>query len=93
MKAIERTVTIVNVRGLHARAAAKFARLAEAHAAGVTVAKDGEEAAVCGRSIMDLLMLAAGQGAAIRIRAEGEGAEAAVEELAGLVESRFGEEI
>ncbi|KAA5803901.1 HPr family phosphocarrier protein [Alkalicaulis satelles] len=88
MKA-ERTVTICNPKGLHARASAKFVAEAAATGARVTVARKGEE--VAADSIMELLMLAAGPGEAITIRAEGEAAESAVDALAALVESGFGE--
>lgn len=85
----ERTVTICNPRGLHARASAKFVAQAAPFDARVTVVRDGEE--VAADSIMELLMLAASQGCQITIRAEGAEAEAAVSALAGLVESGFGE--
>ncbi|MCC5996435.1 MAG: HPr family phosphocarrier protein [Oceanicaulis sp.] len=88
MKA-ERTVTICNPRGLHARASARFVAEAAPFEARVTVAREGEE--VAADSIMELLMLAAGPGAQITIRAEGEAAKEAVDALAGLVESGFGE--
>lgn len=86
---IERTVTICNPRGLHARASAKFVAQAAPFDAQVTVVREGDE--VAADSIMELLMLAAGPGSQIIIRAEGAEAEAAVTALAGLVESGFGE--
>ncbi|HUZ12754.1 MAG TPA: HPr family phosphocarrier protein [Caulobacteraceae bacterium] len=86
----ERSVEIVNERGLHARASAKFVRLAGDFDAEVTVAKDG--ATVDARSIMGLMMLAAGPGSSICIRAEGPQAQAAVDALAELVINRFAEE-
>jgi phosphocarrier protein len=85
-----RTVEMANKRGLHARASAKFVTLAAAQPAEVEVEKDGNR--VCGTSIMGLMMLGAAFGDSITIHAEGERAEEAVEALAGLVESRFGEE-
>lgn len=85
----EKTVEIVNEKGLHARAAAKFVQTAEKHKAEVTVSKD--DMTVGGLSIMGLLMLAAGKSSRIRISATGEGAEDALVELAGLVEGGFGE--
>ena len=88
--AAERTVEIINERGLHARASAKFVKLAASFDAEVTVSKDG--ATVDARSIMGLMMLAAGPGASIQIMAEGAEAEAAVEALAELVSNRFEEE-
>jgi len=83
------TVTISNRRGLHARAAAKFVTLAERFGASVDVVRDGQE--VSARSIMGLMMLGAGQGAEIEIRAEGWDAKEALEALAGLVEAGFDE--
>jgi phosphocarrier protein len=83
------TVEIVNERGLHARASAKFVKLAAAFDAEVTVSKDGQT--VDARSIMGLMMLAAGPGAHIEIGAEGPQAQAAVTALAELVANRFDE--
>ena len=85
-----RTVEITNKRGLHARASAKFVKAASGFDAEVRVTKDGQT--VDARSIMGLMMLAAGPGSAIDIEAEGDDAEAAVEALCALVESRFDEE-
>jgi phosphocarrier protein len=87
--AVRRTVTICNRRGLHARAAAKFVKLAEQFDAEVTVNKN--DASVSGVSIMGLMMLAAAAGSAIEVCAAGPDAEAAVEALAHLVESGFDE--
>ncbi|MDP8994025.1 MAG: HPr family phosphocarrier protein [Pseudomonadota bacterium] len=81
---------MLNKRGLHARASAKFVTLASGLPAEITVEKDGNQ--VCGTSIMGLMMLGAAMGDSITIRAEGEGAEEAVAALAELVEARFGEE-
>jgi phosphocarrier protein HPr len=85
-----RTVEMLNKRGLHARASAKFVTLAAAQSAEVEVEKDGNR--VCGTSIMGLMMLGAAMGDTIVIHAEGDGADQAVEALSGLVEARFGEE-
>jgi phosphocarrier protein HPr len=85
-----RTVDIVNERGLHARASAKFVKLAAGFDAEVTVAKDGSR--VDARSIMGLMMLAAGPGCCVEISAVGPQAEAAVEALTALVAARFDEE-
>jgi phosphocarrier protein HPr len=85
-----RTVTICNVRGLHARASAKFVKTAAGFDAEVRVAKDGTQ--VDARSIMGLMMLAAGIGSSIEIEAEGSEAKEAVDALAALVEARFDEE-
>lgn len=87
----EKTVLIVNRRGLHARAAAKFVRLVEELGADVVVAKDDME--VSGASIMGLLMLSASIDTSIRISAAGEGADAAVAALEDLVSRRFDEEV
>jgi phosphocarrier protein len=84
------TVDIVNKRGLHARASAKFVKLASTFDAEVTVSKDGST--VDARSIMGLMMLAAGPGASIEIEAEGPEAAAALEALAALVSARFDED-
>jgi phosphocarrier protein len=83
-------VEIVNARGLHARASAKFVKAAAAFDAEVTVTKDGQT--VDARSIMGLMMLAAGIGSHVEIAAEGPEAEAAVEGLAELVSNRFDED-
>ena len=85
-----RTVDVLNKRGLHARASAKFVTLAAGQSANVEVEKDGSK--VCGTSIMGLMMLGAAMGDKITISAEGEGAEEAVAALAELVETKFGEE-
>lgn len=85
-----RTVEIINQRGLHARASAKFVKTAAAFDAEVTVTKDGTT--VDARSIMGLMMLAAGPGCEIEIAAEGPDAEAALDALVTLVTARFEEE-
>ena len=81
---------MINKRGLHARASAKFVTLAAQQSAEVEVEKDGNR--VCGTSIMGLMMLGAAYGDSITIHAEGEGADEAMEALVDLVEARFGEE-
>ncbi len=86
----ERRVEIVNARGLHARASAKFCETAGRFAAKITVEKDGLTVGGC--SIMGLMLLVAAKGSNILIRAEGEDAEEAVETLCALVADRFGEE-
>ncbi|HTV67488.1 MAG TPA: HPr family phosphocarrier protein [Rhizobiaceae bacterium] len=86
-----REVEIVNQRGLHARASAKFVQLAASFNASIEVEKDGMS--VGGTSIMGLMMLAASPGCCIRIAAKGPEAEEALTALAALVASRFGEEI
>lgn len=86
----ERSVTICNKRGLHARAAARFVRMVENRQAKVTVTKDGSS--VCGSSIMGLLMLSASQNTDIHIRVEGARADDILQELVMLVEHRFDED-
>ena len=87
---ISRTVEVLNKRGLHARASAKFVTIAAELPVAVEVEKDGTR--VCGTSIMGLMMLGAAMGDRITISAIGEGAEEAVNRLAELVEAKFGEE-
>jgi phosphocarrier protein HPr len=87
---VVRSVEITNERGLHARASAKFVKLAGGFDAEVRVARDGQS--VDARSIMGLMMLAAGPGSTIEISAEGVEAEPAVKALAELVIARFDEE-
>ena len=87
---ISRTVDVLNKRGLHARASAKFVTIAADLPVQVEVEKDGTK--VCGTSIMGLMMLGAAMGDRITISAIGEGAEEAVNRLAELVEAKFGEE-
>ena len=85
-----RSVKVTNKRGLHARAAAKFVMLAEHFGASVDVVRDGQS--VSARSIMGLMMLGAGNGAVIELRAEGWDAKEALDALAALVESGFDEQ-
>ena len=87
---LSRTVTIVNRRGLHARAAAKFVTMAERFGASVEVLRDGQS--VSARSIMGLMMLGAGMGSSIEMQAEGWDAKEALEALSGLVEAGFHEQ-
>lgn len=87
---LSRILTIRNRRGLHARAAAKFVSLAERFGAAVDVVKDGQS--VPARSIMGLMMLGAGIGSAIELRAEGWDAKEALEALTDLIESGFNEQ-
>ena len=90
MEVHSRTVEVRNKRGLHARASAKFVNLASQLDATIEVEKDGNK--VCGTSIMGLMMLGAAMGDSITISCQGEGCEAAMEQLAALVEGRFGED-
>ena len=87
---IEKEIAIVNRLGLHARPAAMFVRIASRHRSEIRVSKEGEE--VNGKSIMGLMMLAAGQGSKLRIRCEGLDAEKAMEELEALINAKFNEE-
>ncbi len=87
---VRRVVLIVNKRGLHARAAAKFVKCAEMFNAEVTVGK--QDMAVSGRSIMALMMLAAAPGAKLRLEARGPEAEDALEAIARLIASKFNED-
>jgi phosphocarrier protein HPr len=87
---VEKEITILNRLGLHARPAAMFVRVASRHRCEIWVAKEGEE--INGKSIMGLMMLAAGQGSKLRIRAEGPDAAEAVKEIEELIQSRFNEE-
>ena len=85
-----REVKIRNMRGLHARAAAKFVKLAGGFDARVQVSKNGQT--VSGESIMGLMMLAAGIGCTIGLSAEGNDAAAALDALCALVEAKFHED-
>lgn len=85
-----RRVEIVNERGLHARASAKFVKLAEQFDAVITVEREGSQ--VGGESIMGLMMLAASKGCFIKISATGNEANQALDALEELVHDRFGEE-
>ncbi len=85
-----RVIKIINKRGLHARASAKFVKCLEQFDAEVRVSKDGH--VVGGTSIMGLMMLAASPGSAIHVSASGPQAAEALEAIEQLVEERFGEE-
>jgi phosphocarrier protein len=87
---LTRSVTIPNKRGLHARAAAKLAALAERFNASIDVIRDGQS--VTALSIMGLMMLGAGRGSTIELRAEGWDAKEALDAIAGLVEAGFDEQ-
>jgi phosphocarrier protein HPr len=84
-----RNVTIVNRRGLHARASARFVKCAEGFDCEVTVIKDGQ--IVGGTSIMGLMTLAAAPGSTIELQAAGPQAEAALDALSALINDGFGE--
>lgn len=85
-----RTLRIVNEKGLHARASAKFVEVVEAHDARATVTKDGID--VSGDSIMGLLMLGAARGSTIDVTTSGDEAEKLADALEALVAARFGED-
>jgi phosphocarrier protein len=86
--AVVREIEIINKKGLHARASAKFVQTAEQFDAAITVSRGHES--VGGTSIMGLMMLAAGPGITITIQATGKEAAAAVNALCALIASRFG---
>jgi phosphocarrier protein len=90
MSDLVRELDIVNQRGLHARASAKFVKCAEQFQAEIQVSRDGQT--VPGTSIMGLMMLGAAQGTSITVNAKGPQAEAALNALAELVAARFGED-
>jgi len=87
---IEKDLPIANRLGLHARPAAMFVRIASRYRSEIWVSKESEE--VNGKSIMGLMMLAAGQGSKLHIRCEGPDADKAMEELEALVKAGFNEE-
>lgn len=86
----QREVVVTNKLGIHARPSSQFVKLAARHPCDVFLEKDGET--INGKSIMGLLMLAAGPGSRLTIVCAGEGAEQALLELVRLVEEKFGEE-
>ena len=88
---LTRELLIVNKRGLHARASAKFVQTVEAYDAEITVSKDGST--VGGTSIMGLMMLAASTGSSVCVTASGAQAEEALNALDALVRDKFGEEM
>lgn len=92
MNRISRQVTIVNQKGLHARASAKFVTFVSRLPEGlkVEVEKDGQS--VTGTSIMGLMMLGAAKGCEITVHVEGDESDKALEKLVGLVMDGFGED-
>jgi phosphocarrier protein len=88
---LSRELQIINKRGLHARASAKFVQTVEGYDAEIQVSKDGMT--VGGTSIMGLMMLAASPGCSILVTASGNEAKAALEALEALVAEKFGEEM
>jgi len=87
---LSREVTVTNKLGVHARPSSQFVRLAGTFTCDVWVEKDGET--INGKSIMGLLMLAAGPGSILKITCAGEGADSALEKLVTLIDAKFGEE-
>ena len=91
MNVVETDIVICNQKGLHARAAAAFVKCINDIDAEVLVEKDGQE--VDGNSILSLLMLAASKGTTIHLKASGNDAQKAIDELTFLINNRFGEEL
>ena len=87
---IEKEVTIVNRLGMHARPAAMFVRIASRYRAECWVEKEGEQ--INGKSIMGLMMLAAGQGSKLKIRCEGPDADELMKEIEQLIAAKFNED-
>ena len=83
------TLNIVNKLGLHARASAKFVTLAATYKSDITVSRNGQQAN--GKSIMGIMMLAAGKGTSVELVVDGEDEDTALHALTELVASRFGE--
>lgn len=90
MPTLSKELAIINQRGLHARASAKFVKCAEGFDASILVSREGQT--VPGTSIMGLMMLAASIGTSISVEASGPQAEAAMAALENLVASKFDEE-
>jgi phosphocarrier protein HPr len=90
MNTSQGTFTIVNEKGLHARASAKFVDMVEQFEASATIEKDGIDA--CGDSIMGLLMLVASKGTQVNIKTEGVQAKELLNALGELIANRFGED-
>lgn len=93
MPTASREIVVSNKLGLHARPAMQFVDLANQFSSTITVHKGGEEPAEAdGKSVMQMIILAATEGTPLRIEADGEDADAAVAKLAELFDSKFGEE-
>lgn len=82
-------IQLVNVRGLHARAAAKFVEITQDSESSVSVSYGGRS--VCGKSLMGLMMLGARHGCHVDIQIDGKDAEIILEQLRNLIENKFGE--
>jgi phosphocarrier protein HPr len=87
---VEKEITVINRLGLHARPAAMFVRIASRYRSEIWVEKEGEQ--INGKSIMGLMMLAAGQGSKLLIRCEGPDADKALQEIEDLINRRFNED-
>ena len=87
---VEKEITIINRLGMHARPAAMFVRIASRYRSEVWVEKEGEQ--INGKSIMGLMMLAAGQGSKLTIRCEGPDADKVREEREQLIQQKFNED-
>lgn len=90
METAERTYTIVNELGLHARAAVQLVQAAARFSSEITIEREGQKANA--KSIMGVLMLAAAKGSRVRLTARGDDAEAALDAIGALIESGFGED-
>ena len=89
---VARGVRVVNRLGLHARAAARLVRTASAFRSSIRLERADRSASADAKSILSVLMLAASRGTELRVEAEGEDEEAALEAVCGLIEKGFGEE-
>ena len=87
---VSKSLVIKNRKGLHARAAAAFVKVAERYDANIEVEKSGQKVSGC--SIMGLMLLAAAMGTTITIYAEGQDEESAINELSKLIDDKFGED-
>ena len=90
MNSINQEIEIINKLGLHARAAAKFVNIASDFSSHVDIEKNGNR--INGKSIMGVMMLAAGKGSMITLHVEGDDAEACVKSLSELINNRFDED-
>jgi phosphocarrier protein len=89
-KALRREFVVINKLGVHARPAAMFVKIANRFTCNILVAKDGEE--VNGKSIMGLMMLAAGPGSTLVVNCEGDDCQEALAEIDALIKRKFDEE-
>ncbi len=88
---IQRKLVILNKLGLHARAAAKLAKIASSFQSDIRLARDGRNEFINGKSILGILMMAAGPGAALCVTADGMDESAAMSSIEELIQNRFGE--